>query len=102
MSYSLQYNIYVASKRDLGGFPVIQDGRLTDGCRRIFFFFKEIFVRPMRCSHFSADSAVFYSSCIKLAVYSLYVSLEDSEQMRRTIAGGGKHIGIEIFRRAFL
>lgn len=57
-----------------------------------FFGFKEILVCPMRFSHFSADGTVFYSSCIKLSVYSLYVSLEDSEQMTGTIAGGGKHI----------
>lgn len=43
VAYSLQYNIYVAF---LGGFPVIQDGSLNDGCGSIFFFFfkKALFV----------------------------------------------------------
>lgn len=93
MAYSLQYNIYVASKRGLGEFPEIQDGGLNDGCRWIFFFFfEEILVCPMGFSHFLADGAVFYIYCIKLSLYSLYVSPEDSEQMTRTVAGGRKHI----------
>lgn len=44
----------------------------------------------MGFSHFSADGTVFYSYCIKLSVYSLYVSPEASEQMTRTIARGEK------------
>jgi hypothetical protein len=56
-----------------------------------FFLFKEILVCPMGFSHFSADDTVFYSSCIKLSVYALYVSLEDSEQMTETIARGRKN-----------
>lgn len=55
-----------------------------------FFFFKEILVCPMGFSHFSADGTVFYSYCIKLSVYSLYVSPEGSEQMTGTIARGEK------------
>ena len=49
MAYSLQYNIYVASKRGLGEFPEIQDGGLNDGCRWIFFFFflKKSFASPL-------------------------------------------------------
>lgn len=84
----MQYNIYVASKRDLGGFPVIQDGSLKDGADRKNFFFKEILVCPMRFSHFPTAGTVFYSYCIKLSVSSLSMPPEDSEQMMRTIARG--------------
>ena len=67
-----------------------------------FFFFKEILVCPTGLSHFSADSAVFYSYCVKLSVYALRESPEASEQMTRTIARGGSSIRINIFRRELL
>lgn len=102
MAWSPQYNVYVACERDLGGFPVIHNCTEWWVWKDFFFLKKSLFV-PWDFSHFLVDNTVFYSSCIKLSVWALYVCLEDSKQMTGTIAGGRKtHLDQNLQRSASL